>query len=301
MPGSNKYGLRAEQWMKLKTLIVIDSQIFGRRSPEVIAYFAATLGVDVPANLVADHIVASIHTFYTVMRRRIIQQSSGRLDPRMLTESDVHKLAKKAADDVAGVLPRIRNPAKRFAFNQFAQSIAFMTICIAYDVKPPRSLGETIRSIAKGVFSGSTASLGATMLRRIIERERGRFVDPQFGDNKMIQEVRETERKAPALLLRACRDSGLAWQASVKGFGLEERQGKGRPPNDLKGVARENARAFYALLPISTGFFLSMSLDNPNDSFLALLRKDEGEKLASEVQRLDRISEWQRRRLERGV
>jgi hypothetical protein len=301
IPGTNSYGLRRQQWMKLKVLIAIDSQLFGRRSPEAIAYFAATLGVEVPADLVADYIVSSIHTYYTLLRRRIIQQSSGRRDPRMLTESDVHKLAKKTASDFMAMLPRIRNPAKRFALDQLARSAAFMMLCIAYDVKPPGSLSETVRSIANGIFRGSAAALGAAMLRRVLERESGRFVDPQFGENKIIQEVLETQRKAPALLLRACRDSGLALQASIKGFGLEENQRKGRPPNHLKGTARENARAFYALLPMSTGFFLSMNLDNPNDAFLTMLRTDEGAKLESVVRRLDRASEWQRRRLERGL
>lgn len=301
IPGTNNYGLRPRQWAKLKVLIAIDNQLFGRRSPDAIAYFAATLGVEVPADLVADYIVGSIHTFYTLMRRRIIQQSSGRRDPRMLVENDVHKLAKKTAGDFMAMLPRIPNPAKRFSLDQLAQSAAFITICIAYDVKPPRSLGETVRSIANGIFHGSAAALGAAMLRRVLERESGRFVDPQFGENKTIQEVREAQQKAPALILRACRDSGLALQASIKGFGLEDNQRKGQPPNNLKGTARENARAFYALLPMSTGFFLSMSLDNPNDAFLTMLRKDEGAKLESVVRRLDRVSEWQRRRLERGL
>lgn len=301
IPGTNDHGFSAEQWEKLKRLIVIDSQLFGRKSPQAIAYYAATSGLDVPPRLVADHIVSSIHTFYRTLRRRIIQQSSGRRDPRMLSESDALKLAKKAASDIVQLMPRIRNPAKRFALGQFTEAVAFVIISAAYAVKMPRTFGESVRSIANGLFHRSSAALGATMLRKSLERTRNELVDPTFGSNKLIEVVQIALATNPLLILRACRDSGIVFESSIKGFGLTERHRRGRPPNDAKGTARENARAFYALLPMVSALFLSMNIDNPNNRFLMMLRKDEGAAFAQHVRRLDRVAEWQQRRLEKGL
>lgn len=298
IPGTNNYGLRTEQWEKLKRFVVIDNQLFGRRSPDAVTYYAALWGIEVPANLVAAYMVKGIHTYYRTLRRRLIQQSSGRLDPRMLDESDVYKLAKKGAKDILAITPRVRNPIKRLAVQQFAEAAAFIMFSMAYDVKPERSLAGTIRGLANGLFTAPTAAVGARFLRQIIESEGSRFVDPDIGDNRILDEVRVTARDHPEILLRACRDSGLAFAASVKGFGLEERHRRGRPPNDATGVARENARAYYALLPIVSAIFLTMNLDDPDNRFLATLRKDEGKSVAEQIRRLDRISEWQRRRLE---
>jgi hypothetical protein len=297
--GSNGYGLRPAQWEKLKRLVSIDSQLFGRRSPEAAAYYAALWGIDVPPDLVADYMIKGIYTFYRTMRRRIIQQSNGKLDPRMLAESDVYKLAKKSAGDLVLIMPKIRNPIKRMMLRQFAETLTFMSLCIIYDVKASRSLVGVIRSISNGIFTPATAALGARLLRKVIERERWRFVDPDMGDNRILEEVRAAQRDHPELILRACRDSGLVFAASIRGFGLEEQQSKGQPPNDAKGNARENARAFYAMVPMTSAFFLTMILDNPKDPFLMLLRRDEGANFEAQIRRLDRITEWQRRRLEK--
>jgi hypothetical protein len=233
------------------------------------------------------------------MRRRIIQQSNGKLDPRMLAESDVYKLAKRGAGDLMLLMPKIRNPIKRMMLRQFAETLTFMSLCIIYDVKASRSLVDVVRRVANGIFTAATAAMGARLLRKVIERERWRFVDPDMGDNKIVEEVRAAQRNHPQLILRACRDSGLVFAASIRGFGLEEEQSTGRPPNDAKGNARENARAFYAMVPMTSAFFLTMILDNPKDPFLMLLRRDEGADFEAQIRRLDRITEWQRRRLEK--
>ncbi|MFY9737680.1 MAG: hypothetical protein WAK11_01380, partial [Candidatus Cybelea sp.] len=67
--GSNSYGLKPAQWEKLKRLVSIDSQLFGRHSPEAVAYYAALWGIEVPPDLVADYMVKGIYTFYRTMRR----------------------------------------------------------------------------------------------------------------------------------------------------------------------------------------------------------------------------------------
>lgn len=297
--GTNSYGFRLERWEKLKRLVSIDSQLFGRRFPEAVAYYAALWGIDVPPDLVADYMIKGIYTFYRTMRRRIIQQSNGKLDPRMLVESDIFKLAKKGASDTMKIVPKIRNPIKRMMLRQFVETLTFMSMCIIYDVKASRSLVGVVRSISNGIFTAATAALGARLLRKVIERERWRFVDPDMGNNKILEEVRAAQRDHPELILRACRDSGLVFAASIRGFGLEEEQSKGRPPNDATGTARENARALYAMIPMTSAFFLTMILDNPKDPFLMLLRRDEGADFEAQIRRLDRITEWQRRRLEK--
>jgi hypothetical protein len=53
------------------------------------------------------------------------------------------------------------------------------------------------------------------------------------------------------------------------------------------------------MVPMASAFFLTMILDNPKDPFLMLLRRDEGATLEAQVRRLDRITEWQKRRLEK--
>ena len=100
IPGTNDYGFTPDQWRRLQVLVYIDSHLFGRKSPEAVAYFAALSGIEVPADLIADHMEKSIRAFYKYLRRRLIQQSSGRYDPRMLNESDARKLAQRMADDI---------------------------------------------------------------------------------------------------------------------------------------------------------------------------------------------------------
>jgi hypothetical protein len=297
IPGTNFYGFRLEQWTRLKTLVFIDSQLLGRKSPEAVAYYAALWGIEVPANLVADHLVKSISTFYSLMRRRLIRQSNGRYDPRMLAEPDVRKLAAKSAEDILRISP-IRNRVKRAFARQFAEELSFVIIQTTYDVRPSPSIEAVIRRVANAIFK-APAALGARLIRKVLDNEGARFVDPQIGNNRILEEIRSTQRDQPELILRACRDSGIAFAALTRAFGLEEQHQNGHPPNELTGTARENARTFYALLPLASAYLLAWNLDFPKSQALAMLRKSEGAEFEYQLRRLDRISEWQRRRLEK--
>jgi hypothetical protein len=299
IPGTNQHGFRPDQWNRLLMLVFIDSELFGRKSPEAVAYYAALRGIDVPANLVADHLVKGICTFYSLVRRRLIRQSNGRYDPRMLAEPDVRKLAAKSAEDILRIIP-IRNRVKRMITKQFAEELSFVMIQTIYDVHPSPSVGAVIRRVANGLFK-APAALGARLIQKVLNSEGARFVDPQIGSNKIMEEIRSTQRDRPQLILRACRDSGIAFAALTKTFGLEEQGQNGRLLNDLTGTARENARTFYAFLPLVSAYLLAWNLDFPNSRPLAMLRKSEGAEFENKVRRLDRITERYRDRLGKGL
>lgn len=281
-------------------LLAIDHQLFGRKSPDAVAYYAALWGIDVPVNLVADHLVKSIETFYSLLRRRLIRQHSNILNLHELDEPDVRRLAKTASKDVLRIVS-IKNPIKRALMKQFAEALCFVTVKIIYDVKPLPSFPEAMRKVANGIFQAPVAALSARFLHKALRSEGPRFVDPTMGRNKILDEIRTTERNRPQLILQACRDSGSAFAAATRAFGLEQLQRNGRPPNDLKGPARDNVRTIYAFLPLVSAYFLAFNLDSPKSRFLSMLRTSGGIELERQIKRLDNFSEWQRRRLEKGL
>jgi hypothetical protein len=299
IPGTNLYGLQPQQWARLKMLIVIDHQLYGRKSPDGVAYFAAVSGIDVPADLVAAYISKSLKTFYGLLRRRAVQISNGRVDPRTMVESDARKLAGAMAADLLRIV-KIRNPIKRQFLKQFTDELSFVVVCMTYNVLPNRSLVNVFRRIANAIFTAGTAPLAAQRLRRVLDSERARLVDPTVGDNKILKEIDIASRNDPGLLLRACHDSGLAFASAQRAFG-SDRTSPRRPPSDLKGAARDTVRTFYALLPMISALFLAFNLDDPESKFLINLRRSQGATFERNLRRLDRITEWQRRRLEKGL
>jgi hypothetical protein len=299
IPGTNSYGLPLDQWERLKRLVVIDHQLFGRKSPEAVAYFAALWGIDVPVALVAQHLIKSVHTVYGITRRWLIRQSSGFLDPRDLYEEDIRRLSVKAARDVLKIV-LVKNPIKRTIAKQFIEEVYFVVLQTVYSARPFPSIGASIRRVANGIFRAPTVALGARFLRNALKSEGPRFVDPAIGDNQILREIDSTQRDQPHLILRACRDSGLALLAVRRGFGNKDEHPPGPPPK-LTGAARENARFFYAVIPMFSAFFLAINLDNPKNRFLTILRTSEGKLLEEQVRRFDRIVEWHSRRLERGL
>jgi len=298
VPGSNDYALDPDQWLRLGQLVTIYNQMFGRRSPEAVAYFASLWGLNVPVDLVASHLDKSIRAYYTLMRERLIKQSNGKLDPRMLTNRDVGKVAKKAADEMLAMVPPIRNLGKRLVLRQAVLSFSYVIVSVTYNVPAKTSFVRSIRDIGNAIFDRSTASLGSSLLRKHLERERGRLVDPVIGDNALLREIRETAETKPEMLLRACRDAGLLFAASKTGFGYDDSPPPKIDPNATKGKARETARMIFALLPVITAFLLTFILDDPDSKFLTLLREDEGAKFTKLVARLDRMNMWQMQRLE---
>jgi hypothetical protein len=298
VPGSNDYALDPAQWRRLGQLVTIYNQLFGRRSPEAVAYFASLWGLSVPVDLVARHLDKSIQAYYTLMRLRLIKQSNGKLDPRMLKEKDARKLANNTAEEMLAATPPIRNLGKRLALRQCILSLSYVIVCVTYDIRAKTSFVNSIRNIAEAVFEGSTASLGSSLLRKHIERERGRLVDPVIGDNALLREIRETAETKPEMLLRACRDAGLLFAASKTGFGYDDSPPPKIDPNAAKGKARETARMIFSLLPVVTAFLLTFILDDPDNKFLSLLREDEGAKFTKLVARLDRMNLRQLQRLE---
>lgn len=138
------------------------------------------------------------------------------------------------------------------------------------------------------------------MLRKALEKERERYVDPTVGNNKIVREIRSTARERPELILRSCRDTGLGFTATQRAFGLENLE-KRRPPNHLKGTARDTVRAFYAMFPLGMAILLTFNLDDPESKFLAFLRKNEGAEFEDYVRRWGRITDWQQDRWERGL
>jgi hypothetical protein len=178
-----------------------------------------------------------------------------------------------------------------------AHELSFVMVSMFYDTRPSYSVMQAIRGIANAVVRGPGAAIVAKFIRGAFEAERLRYIDPEIGDNKMITEIQETCLHQPDLLLRACRDSGLAFAASVRGFGLVDQQRRLRVPNDAKGKERETVRTFYFMLPALSGFFLSMNIDDPQHQVLAFVRKSDGKALEERVRRLDRISEYKIRKL----
>ena len=300
IPGTNQYGFRPEQWERFRMLVYIYSRLYGRKSPDAVAYYAALWGIDVPPKLVADHLVKSIHTFYGLMGRRLIRQSNGRFDPRMLTEPDVRKLAGKGAEDILRLTP-IRNKMKRMFARQIIEELHFVILQTIYDVRPSPSINAVIRRVANGIFVAPAGALGARLIRKILDAEGRRFVDPKIGENRILTEIEDTLRDQPQLILTACRDSGLAFAAANRALGLENQKHQVRPPEELKGTERETVRTVYALLPLISAYLLAWNLDFPNSRALSMLRKSEGAEFESAVRRADRISEWYRQRLRRGL
>jgi hypothetical protein len=192
VPGSNDYALDPDQWRRLGQLVMIYSQLFGRRSPEDVAYFASLWGLTVPVKLVARYMDKSIRAYYGVMRKRLIKYSNGKLDPRMLSQKDARKLANKTTEEMLTAMPPIRNLGKRLVFRQTMLSLTYVVFCVTYDIRAKTSLSDSIRNIANTIFEGSTASLGSSLLRKHLERERGRLVDPTIGDNALLREIQET-------------------------------------------------------------------------------------------------------------
>ena len=300
IPGTNDYGFAPDQWRRLQALVDIDSQLFSRKSPEAVAYFAALAGIEVPVDLLADHLEKSIRAFYKYLRRRLIQQSSGRYDPRMFNETDARRLAHRMADDVIAITP-IRNNAKREMAKQFAVELSFVIIQMTFNVRTSSpSVGEAVRKIASGMFMGAFATLGARHLKKMLESEGPRFVDPELGDNRLLEEIRSTQRTQPHLLAQACLDSGLAFAACERAFEIQGRHDS-RSPHNLTGTAREHARGFYWFLPMVSAYFLTFALDYPQSQFLELVRRSNGAVLEQKVRRLNRVTEWRRRRLGRGL
>ena len=297
IPGTNQYGFGPEQWERFRMLVFLYSQLYGRKSPEAVAYYAALSGIDVPPKLVADYLVKSIHTFHSLMGRRLIRQSNGRFDPRMLTEPDVRKLARKAAEDILRITP-IRNRIKRAFAKQFAEELSFVMIQTIYDVRPSPSINAVIRRVANGLFVSPAGALGAKLIRKVLDVEGGRFVDPRVGNNRILKEIKDTLRDQPQLILTACRDSGLAFAAANRALGIENQTQQERPSEDLKGAARENVRSAQAFLPWVSAYLLAWNLDYPKSRALAKLRETQGAVFESAVRRVDRITEWQKRRLE---
>lgn len=299
IPGTNLYGLRPEQWMRLKRLIIIDHHLFGRKSPEAVAYFAALTGTQVPPELVAAHLCSGIEKYFTLMRRRMLQISNRRIDPRMMVESDARKLASMITNDLLKVV-KIGNAVKREIARQFFDEANFVIVCMTYNVLPTRSLGNVLRTIGKAIFTAGTATVGAQALRKMLEGERERFVDPTIGENKILKEIEATLRDQPALILRACLDTGIAFAAMQRGFGIVAPTRPKRPPGKLTAKEREAERTFNAIVPLASSYLLAWNLDYPSSKALAALRRSGGAELERTVRRLDRISEWSRRRWEKA-
>jgi hypothetical protein len=296
--GTNSYGITQREWKRLQLLVITDSQLFGRRSPGAIAYFAALWGIDVPVDLVTDHIEDSVRTMYRMMRRFIKQQTGRVVDPSDMQESDIARFARTWAKHLSTIFPPIRNPLKRAIANEVATTMVFVMLSAMYNVERPRSFFSSVRRIADAIFTGPTVALGARFLRTIIERESQRLIDPDIGTNKMLVELRTVEREDPELILRACRDSGLAYAAAQRAFGYDQNPPRRPDPATMTAREKEAARMFYALLPTVTGYFLTMLIDNPKDRFLSVLRKDEGKTFTEYLRRLDRVTIKQVRRLE---
>lgn len=297
--GTNLYGLGADQWTRLKILIMIHRDVFGRKSPEAVAYWASLWGIEVPANLVAAHMTKSIKTFYAMMRRRNLQVSNRRIHPETMVESEARKLATTMARDLLRIA-NIRNAIKRQFLTQFAEEFSFLVVCMTYNVLPVNSLSNVFRKIGRALFTLGTVAAASRVLRKVVESERDRFVDPTVGHNKILKEIDVTQRDRPQLLLRACQDSGLALAAGQRAFGYDQMKRK-RRTNASNGKERETARIFFAVIPLVSAYFLAFNLEDPNSPFLATLRQSHGAVFEQQVRRLDRISEWQRRRLERGL
>jgi len=300
IPGTNLYGFREPRWGRLQRLIMIDHQLFGRKSPEAVAYFAAIWGAEVPATLVAKHMSKSLTSFYALLRRRFAQLSNGRIDPRSIVESDARKAASLMSADLLKIV-NIRNPIKRQFAKQFFDEVSFAVICVTYNVLPNRSLTNVMRRIANGIFTAGTAGLAARWLRKVLDSERERFTDPTVGNNKILREIEATAHDRPDLLLQACRDSGLVFAAGQRAFGMTNTGPVRAPPKNLKGNARDTARTFYALLPMISALFLIFNLDDPESKVLIKLRQSQGADLEKDLRRWDRVIEWQHRRMEKGL
>jgi hypothetical protein len=287
--GTNDYGLDHEQWRRLKLFASIHNQLDGRPSPEAIAYYTAFWGIDVTPNLVAAYIAKSIRSYYKAMRRRIVKQSNGRLDPRMMQESDARKLGKKIASETMQGLPRIRNMAKRTLLKQTLETLFFVLVCITYEIEPDRSIPGALRNLANGLFKSEMVPVGATFLRKALDSERRRLVDPEAGENQIIEDLGKMIHECPELILRGCNDSRLLLSGSAKGFGFDK-----TPPPEPSPSA---AQMFRLARPFISGLLISFNYENPKSKFLTFIRRDEGGAVEEQARRMDRIAMWHARKL----
>jgi hypothetical protein len=300
IPGTNSYGLTQDQWVRLQQLVHLDSLQPGRRRPQAIAYFAALLGLDVPAVLVARHLDEQFRIYYRSIRRRLIDQSNGRYDPHMLTARSLRNLSSKTAVEIIEALPPC-HPIKRALFLQLLEAFTTAIFSAMYDVKP-QALGDmSLRQIAEWLFRAPHKLLGRKLLSKVFDREKLRIVDPALCDNRLLSQLHTMRREQPEQLLLAVRDSGIFFDRCIRVFGPGRRETVLVNVNELKGRAKENARSIYALFPVLSLFFVSMQIDYPDSEAMLKLRASDGAELEAYLRKWHRLSGPLAKRLQRSL
>lgn len=290
--GTNAYGISEAAYKRLRELVKIDSELFGRKTPRKLAYHAALAGIgEIPPQLVAEHIEDGVRFAYRQMRRSINRFSDGKYKIDFLRPERVGSLADEIATQFIKGLP-LRKP-QLLVFREFYKNVVIVIISLTYLKNKPVLLESRLKTVAHAVFHRDDALLGFRLLTKIINRDKASFVDPDLADNSLIEDA----RSAPDHL----EELGLALSDSraVIGTLMQQFRDPASPtqpfPERPSAKERDQIKTAMYMLPMITAVMLQTELHNPS-KLLHKLRETKGHNFREFLETLERVHNMAMRR-----
>jgi hypothetical protein len=284
--GSNSYGISMPDLERLERLVVIDSELRGRRTPKKIAYYAALSGIPaIPADLVGEFVVDSIYFMYGQLRRYISRLCDGKYELMGLPAERVSALAQELAVRTVVGLPI--DASYRNQTTTTLKDVFVVWISIAYAKSRPQFLDNRIKSISRAFFTSDTWQNGFSLVRKILCRDSASFTDPSFGVNSLIEDTRRAIDE-PDVITVALADTRALLSGVYRRFGPPDPSSTLPEQPDQRET--EMIRNFLYWFPNITAVMIQAELHYPQSAALSMLRETKGQNISDFIAALERIA-----------